>query len=658
MPNPALLTTLFILGHLLLSAQDAPMKYGKVPKEDLEMKVYAPDTTASAIVLCDYGKVTYEFRDQKVRLNLEKHKRIKILKRAGFDEGNVVIYYYKNTDIKNLKAQVITPDGQEIEVAKKDFFDEKISENASGIRFAFPNLTEGCVVEYKYDYLVPYIFEIPEWYFQENIPVRWSELRLEIPLFYRYVSVHQGFTLDISESNVRERPFIHDRGSAGTTRGTTEYNIIRMVAKDMPGLKKESFITTMDDYYTRIRFQLASIQYPDEALEPIMSTWEKVAAKLLEDEDFGGLLYHKNNYDDLWAAAQIHLLLATDRDAKIHALYKFINSSFEREDGSWIYARKNFDELYEKKSARNSEMNLMLVALLKEAGIEAHPVLISTRDHGRPIPEYPVLDQFNHVIAMVNTEGKPPLLLDAGNSFRPPGLIAGNSLNGSGWVVRQTNPQWITFETTQSGETYFGTFQLDAGGNLNGAVQVAAEGYSAASRREDYSSKTPKEYWESEFQGRHPDVQVDSVTVEAIDDPDRQLKERFRCSLPGYAQVSGDFIYLTPMFYSSYFENPFKTEKRDYPVDIPYPFKERVILQLIIPPGYKVESLPEPARLALPDDGGRFQYVVTQNENKLSLNCTFMITNLHFEPGQYDVLRTFFGMAAEKFGEQIVLKRM
>nr|MBP6829006.1 hypothetical protein [Saprospiraceae bacterium] len=90
-----------------LSAQEVHLKYGKIPKEDLEMKVYEPDTAAAALVLFDYGKITFEFTDQHTRVNLEKHKRIKILKRTGFSQGDIVIPYYKTGDIRDLKAQVI-----------------------------------------------------------------------------------------------------------------------------------------------------------------------------------------------------------------------------------------------------------------------------------------------------------------------------------------------------------------------------------------------------------------------------------------------------------------------------------------------------------------------------------------------------------------------
>ena len=36
-------------------AQKAPVEFGKIEKADLEMRVYDKDTSAVAVILCDYG---------------------------------------------------------------------------------------------------------------------------------------------------------------------------------------------------------------------------------------------------------------------------------------------------------------------------------------------------------------------------------------------------------------------------------------------------------------------------------------------------------------------------------------------------------------------------------------------------------------------------
>ena len=40
------------------------------------------------------------------------------------------------------------------------------------------------------------------------------------------------------------------------------------------------------------------------------------------------------------------------------------------------------------------------------------------------------------------------------------------------------------------------------------------------------------------------------------------------------------------------------------------------------------------------------------------MNTTIQVSQVVFQPAEYDALRSFFGMIAEKFGEQVVLKKI
>lgn len=111
-----LLLALCLSLPFLLLSQDPPIKFGKIPKEDLEMKVYPPDTSAAAVVLCDYGTVAFQFKDNDAMNVLSRHKRIKFLRRAGFEHADIEIPFYTSLmRVKNLKAQVFAPDGYSVE---------------------------------------------------------------------------------------------------------------------------------------------------------------------------------------------------------------------------------------------------------------------------------------------------------------------------------------------------------------------------------------------------------------------------------------------------------------------------------------------------------------------------------------------------------------
>lgn len=251
-------------GEMPLPAQDKPMKWGEVPRADLEMKSFPADSNASAVILCDFGEVSF---DTEYELNFWRHRRIKILSPAGFKWGEVFLTYRakdRSQRINDLEGFtfILAADGtvRREKLDKKSIFEEKVDDEHRRIRFALPALVPGAVVEYRYRVHSKYAVYLPNWSFQDSEPTRWSELRVEIPSVFNYVLVHQEISkFDVHESG--ERPFT----TSGSTRLKAMYH--RWVMKDLPALREEPFMTTVEDYCAQMRFQLASIRPPGAAAD-------------------------------------------------------------------------------------------------------------------------------------------------------------------------------------------------------------------------------------------------------------------------------------------------------------------------------------------------------------------------------------------------------
>jgi uncharacterized protein DUF3857 len=648
------LSLLFIVGQSSL-AQKSPMKFGKIPEADLAMTACGLDSSAAAMVLGDYGWLRFDFRTDDTRYVFSRHKRIKIFHRSGYEKGDVTLPFYSADQLQKMygfKATVYNPDGSETDVGKKDFFIEKVNDHWSQVRFSCPNLQEGSVLEYKYELSSKYFFELPEWYFQDDIPVRYSELRLEIPEWYNYVFINQGRPLDVKESDAKFK----DVYLQGNSKVKTRINYHRLAMQNVPALKEESYITTMSDYYARIRFQLQEVKYPNAIPRQVMSSWPKVAGDLLAMSSFGDQFMKKRNYDEAWEAARSVLADAKTAEEKIEALYYFLLTNVNCESRKGVFVRESLNACFAKKSACSGELNLLMVALLNEAGVEAYPALVSTRSNGSPMQMYPLLDQFNHVMAIA-LDGDNSYWLDLANPFRPTGYPAPDALNGQAWVVIKDNPQWVDLVPPAAKSTYFITCSLDEEGKMDGSLTMSAGGYSAVEERQGLQGTKEEAYFKKYITGYFPDAEVDSVAVENQFAPDKPLKVVAGCHLPDMAQVSGDFIYLAPAMMTAFDENPFKMETRSYPVDIPYPMSERIILNLTLPPGYVVEEMPESVRMSLPDKGASFQFQLSHKGNQVQMISTLKINKLRYEPEEYAGLRNFFSLVAEKFGEQLVLKK-
>ena len=173
------------------------IEFGKVPPQDLLMTTYPLDSSAEAVVLAAKGRISIESGyDGGMQVNSHFFRRVKLLKKSAFDaEGNIKISYYSKDnyeDLRKVKAAVIQPDGVRQELTKKDFFEEKVTAERKAKKFAFPNLTEGCIIEYEYEMISQNLQTLYDWQFQENIPVRHSELWLLIPQYFEYVYLFRG----------------------------------------------------------------------------------------------------------------------------------------------------------------------------------------------------------------------------------------------------------------------------------------------------------------------------------------------------------------------------------------------------------------------------------------------------------------------------------
>jgi hypothetical protein len=116
-------------------------------------------------------------------------------------------------------------------------------------------------------------------------------------------------------------------------------------------------------------------------------------------------------------------------------------------------------------------------------------------------------------------------------------------------------------------------------------------------------------------------------------------------------------IYLNPMWWNNWRENPFKAAERKYPVEMPYVKDEMYIFNMTIPDGYAVDEMPKSARVALNGNDGSFEYLIGQQGDMIQLRCHLKLNKATFYPEDYSTLRDFYAYVVKKEAETIVLKK-
>ncbi len=631
--------------------KELEIEFGKVPPEDLLMTVYPLDSSAEAVVLAAKGRLSIEEgHDGGMQLNFQFFRRVKLLKKSAFGtEGDIKITYYSKDnyeDLRRVKAAVIQPDGTRQELTKKEFFEEKSTKEYTTKKFAFPNLKEGSIIEYEYELISQNLHTLKGWQFQENIPVRHSEVWLSVPQYFEYVYLFRG------RQKLKKGELKEDFMNA-----TVRIAVQKMSADSVPALKPEGdYITTMNDYLTQIDFQLSRINYPSGRIENRMTNWKDVAEKLTKHESMGEQFRKKGNYGDVWKAVKPLLETAKTDNEKIKIVYDYLckNVNWDEDNYSEYSSQESLNAAFKKKKANSGQLNMMLLACLSEAEVKAYPMLVSTRKHGKPVTIYPIMDQFNHLVCYIERDGK-PLIIDVGSIHRPVGLPRVSTLNEQGWILDKENPRWVDIAAPLSNEVSLANFKLNDEGTLTGSISSNYKGYAAVTERgnEDEKHEKTKKALAKDF----PDIKIDSITTANLDNTAEPFKRVVYCAIPNAATTAGDLIYIKPSLKTDFDENPFKQPKREYPVEFPYPFKDQFVLNLTIPDGYAIEEMPKSVRMNLPENGGTFQYLSSVTGNMIQLTIKIQLDKLRFEPEDYDIVKEFFNQIATKSAEQIVLKK-
>ena len=608
----------------------------------LQMDHHPADSNATAVILSDVGKM---FVDRGGDLRFERHKRIKLLSEAAYDEYGTVDIYFTSEDreerVKDVEGHTFILDDngevQRIELDSDDVFEEEVTESTSKVTFTLPNLEPGAVIEYKYEMRSENPLQVPTWSFQDGAPTVYSEYEARIPDMLDFVQLKRGDeAFDVNESKRVRKNMEH-----------------RWVATNIPALREEPYMTTVEDYRLAIRFQVRSFQNPRTGkVTNFMESWPELAEDLMENDSFGRQLGRHGDVND--RTERLVSGLSTDAE-RLEAIYDFVSSNVDWDERNRFIPSDDLDDVLERRRGSSADINMLLCSMLQIADMEAYPVLISTRGHGAVVPLYPFVSQFNSVIVAAKM-GENYVLLDATDPDLPAGQLPVRDLNKQGWLVKEETPAWVTIPPTgSSSRSTLVRAQIQDNGSVASTITVTDKSYRALRSRKAFR----------EADDAHAYVKSDLLSVESVVESaetsgttrdEKQMRTSTDVTLPAYAQVAGDFMYINPMILGRFEEAVFEKETRSFPVDVPYPLLDQYTFSLQVPEGYEVKELPE-QRIIKGGDGVVFQRLLQVSGNMVSMRITMMVKKTTFAPSEYPEIRTFFDEIVSAHAEPIVLQK-
>lgn len=621
------------------------VKFGDISKEELLEKEYIQDNSANAVVLYSNRLTYFSINGAGVNLTTDIHKRIKIYNKEGFDHATEEIALFKtrheSESISRLKAYTYNLEGDKIvetKLEKDQIFENEISYNYNGISFTMPNLKEGSVIEFKYTITSPFIWNIDEFKFQYDIPVKQLDAELRTPKDFEFKATQKGFV------NFYSKP----------GNGYNDMKSVVYTLSHVPALKEEVYVDNIDNYRAGVMFELVSISIPGQLYRTYSQSWSDVAKTIGSNDDYKNQLDKTNSFDDELDALLVGHSQPQD---KMKTLFKYVkdNITWNGMNGWGFY--NGIRKALKEKKGNVGDINLTLVAMLRYAGIHANPVVISTKDN--IVPFFPTVDRLNYVIAYAKI-GDDSYFLDATEEFSDINILPIKDYNWQGVYIDNPNSRWDLIDIKQpkkASESYILKAELNEDGSLEGEFNSRCSNHSAFRFRKNFKNKD-LEGFIADRESNFGNIEISDYEIENANSYEGHVIENFNFYYEEGASVMGNEIFLNPFMFFKLEENPFKAEERKFPVDFGAPFVDKYIINIKIPDGYEVKAQPSSVVLSIPNDLGKFSYMSNVNGENIQLMVSFQINRAVVGPDNYLFLKEFFNQMIIKENEQIVLKKV
>jgi hypothetical protein len=567
-----------------------------------------------------------------------------------------------------LKARTIHPDGSIVEFTGKPF--EKTVYKGRGSRilvkaFSMPSVTVGSIVEYKYRLTYDFSIDSPtffgvlvfppaEWVLQSELYTVKEHLHYRPYGGGRRVSgakpklYFDGARVSRVTFNLKEQP----------TRSNG--NESDMELHDVLAFEPEDYIPPENDLKPSVVFF-----YSSRGARSIEDEWREVGKSLYED-----LEPRLSRNRGVKEAALQAIGAEADPVKKLRKLYEraqqIRNLSYERQRTPEEMKRENLqrnpgvDDALAHGYGSSEDITLLFVALARAAGFDASVGQVSDRKQRFFSREWASLEQIDNTIAVVNLNGT-DIFLEPGTRFCPYGLLRWNhtatealKLEKKGGVFVKAPPATYDKSVTRKSAN----LSLSQDGTLKGNVKLEFEGEEALELRLDTIDEDDagrKKTLEGLLKEWLPAGAIVKATdTQGWENAESPLVGTFSIEAPSYASVAGKLFLVPACLFQTRENRAFTHATRKYPVYFPYSFTELDSVNIKLPAGFSVESIPHRQDASM--KSARYQSDTQFNGTQLVYQRSLALNGIYFGQDKYSELKDFFGKVKTGDEQQAVLR--
>jgi hypothetical protein len=571
--------------------------------------------------------------------------RIKILTEEGRKYANVEIPFFNgNESVHSIKARTIRPDGTIANFEGKPM--DKMIVKAKGVKYmakviVLPDVQVGSIIEYHYMNQLKehYVFD-SHWIVSEELFTKYAKFSLKPSDYFPVRFSWQGLPPGVAPKN--ERGLVH------------------LEANNIAAFQTEDYMPPQNELKARVDFV-----YSEDSEMQADKFWKKEAKKANgEVESFIGKRKAMEQ-----AVAQI-VSPSDTPEVKLQKIYARVqqlrNTAYEVETTEQEKKRnkekatKNVEDVWKSGSGSGREITWLYLALVRAAGLEAYPVLVSRRNEYFFTPQMMDPHRLDDNVVLVKLNGK-DTFYDPGTAYTPFGILPWPETAVQGLRLDKDGGAWVTTsvpDSTVSNITRKADLKMTDQGGLEGKVTVTFSGLEALSmrlelRNEDETTRT--KYIEDVVREFIPvGIDVDLKNKPDWSSSSPTLVGEFEIKVQGWASAAGHRALIPVGLFGAPEKHVFEHSARVHPIYFDFPTARIDDVTIELPLDWKVNSVPPGHK----DEGRVCSYNTTAENNKGTLHLTrnLNINALVLDTKYYGALRKFFQMVKTGDEQQIVVQ--
>ncbi|MDM1548886.1 DUF3857 domain-containing protein [Empedobacter falsenii] len=648
-------------------AQD--VKFGKLSKQDFEKTKSSIQADAPAEVLYADGNYKVSFntnqggveQTKKVFYRIivfDKDKtpddvlkvEIPLRKNSGSDQDKLITLKAVTYNLENGKII-------EQKVEKKDIFLDKVHRFMDKQTFTFPNVKNGSILEYTYEIISPFYGNTDTWYFQQSIPVVASNFTMQNQEYFNYQQdLRGGFAPKISTNSKEDNYTIHNKRESDIYGRTTQNSSIDNAKMkintqtysltNLPSYSREAYVLNPRNMLASVQFELASFVAPGRTSESFSTTWDRIGKDLIDHEEFGRQLNGNNFLDE---TVNTTIAGKSINIEKAQAIFDYVKNNMAWNDYLGQYTDKGIRKAFNEKSGNSADINLMLTAMLRKAGLDANPIVLSTLQNGIINYSFPSRSKLNYVIVGTTIDNE-FYLMDATDKNAQINLLPIRAINDRGFMVNDKGIKEVPLRNSvMTNDKISITADLKADGKLTGTYSNVRDNYFYMFDKSEIADD-PKAF-EKEFV---EDYNFEISEFKTQDNKQNVIRHQFKFD-DIKVDVAGNKILFNPFLFVANTKHNLNLDQRNYNIEFGAPTTNTNTVKIKIPEGYKVESLPTEKQFTMPDQAGGYAYKVIEKDGFIVAQAQKVIPYSILPAQYYKPLKEFLTNIINAESQQVIL---